>query len=313
MLNWNIAPNLSFDGEVSYERDRRGENIGTLLTLTYRFNRSSSVRADYDSRYDRARLSYQTFGGTGVGSYTVNADVERSDIGVGTSLNANYYGNRAELGLTHFGIFERDLGASTGQRTSLRFGTSLAMADGAVTVGRPVYDAFALVKAHSSIGDNEILVDATGDSASASTGVLGSALQPSLSSYSDRSLTVSAPEAPINLDLGAGSYRLMPPYRAGYLVKVGSEYNISAVGRLLDQAGQPVPLVSGTATELAHPDREPIAFFTNRDGRFGIIGLAPGEWRLQTVGTPGQTYLLRVPETQETVAAGELKPRAAGS
>ncbi len=137
--------------------------------------------------------------------------------------------------------------------------------------------------------------------------MLGSALQPALSSYSDRSLTVSAPEAPINLDLGAGSYRLMPPYRGGYLIVVGSDYNVSAVGRLLDAAGQPVALLSGTAIELAHPEREPIPFFTNRDGRFGIVGLAPGEWRLQTAGTPGETYRLQVPETQDTVAAGETQ------
>lgn len=311
MLSWNIAPNLSFNGEVSYERDRRGENLGTLLTLTYRFDRRSSVRADFDSRYDRARLSYQTFGGTGIGSYTMNADVERSDIGAGASVNANYYGNRAELGFTHFGLFERDLGASTGQRSSLRFGTALAMADGEVTIGRPVYDAFALVKAHRSIGGEAILVDANGDAAAASTGALGSALQPALSSYSDRSLTVSAPEAPINLDLGAGSFRLMPPYRGGYLLVVGSDYNVSVVGRLLDETGQPVALVSGTATELAHPEREPVPFFTNRDGRFGLVGLAPGAWRLQTVGANARTYEVRIPETRDTLATGDLTPAAA--
>lgn len=308
-VSWNIAPNLSFNGEVGYERDARGSRLGTLLTLTYRFDRRSSLRADFDSRFDRGRISYQTFGGAGIGSYTLNADLERSDLGFGTSVNANYYGNRAELGLSHFGIFERDLGASTGQRSSLRFGTALAVADGAVAIGRPVYDAFALVKAHPAIGDNAVLVDANGDSAAASTGILGSALQNSLSSYSDRSLTVSAPEAPINLDLGAGSFRLFPPYRAGYLLTVGSAYNVSAVGRLLDEQGQPAALVSGTAVELAHPDREPIAFFTNRAGRFGIVGLAPGDWRLET-STGGLIYEIRVPDTRETVAAGDLNPRS---
>jgi outer membrane usher protein len=307
-VNWNLAPNLSFTGDLTYERNGRGNDVGTLLTLTYRFDRRSSLRADFDSRYDRGRLSYQTFGGTGIGSYTLAADVEHSDIGAGASVNANYYGNRAELGFTHYGLFERDLGGSTGQRSSLRFGTAVAIADGEATIGRPIYDAFALVKAHRSIGDDAVLVDATGDSAAASTGALRSALQPSLNSYSERSLTVSAPDAPINLDLGPGSFRLLPPYRAGYLLTVGSDYNISAVGRLLDEAGRPLVLVSGTATELAHPEREPIAFFTNRDGRFGIVGLAPGVWRLETVGAAGKTYEVRFSETQETAAVGDLLP-----
>ncbi len=87
---WNISPPSSTStARSATSATARGDSVGTLLTLTYRFNRRSSVRADYDSRYDRGRLSYQTFGGTGVGSYTVNADVEHSDIGVGTSLNGN--------------------------------------------------------------------------------------------------------------------------------------------------------------------------------------------------------------------------------
>ena len=48
MLSWNLSPVLSFNGEVSYERDGRGDNVGTLLTLTYRFDRRSSLRADFD-------------------------------------------------------------------------------------------------------------------------------------------------------------------------------------------------------------------------------------------------------------------------
>src|SRR5690606_37944240 len=180
--------------------------------------------------------------------------------------------------------------------------------DGAASIGRPVYDAFAVVKAHRSIED-PILIDASGDSAAASTGRLGSALQSSLSSYSDRSLTISAPDAPINLDLGAGSFRLLPPYRGGYLLTVGSDYNIGAVGRLLDPQGQPVTLVSGTARELDQPEREPIAFFTNREGRFGVIGLAPGRWLLQTTGGAPLSYILEVPDTRDTLAAGDLPPR----
>lgn len=66
--------------------------------------------------------------------------------------------------------------------------------------------------------------------------------------------------------------------------------------------------MSGTATELAHPDREPVTFFTNRDGRFGIVGLAPGEWRLQTVGTNKQTYVLRIAEGADTASVGDLSP-----
>ncbi len=74
-----------------------------------------------------------------------------SNLAYYATVNAIYYANRAELGFSHYGAFERDLGRSTGQRTSLRFGTALAMADGVVSVGRPVQDGFAIVAAHPTL------------------------------------------------------------------------------------------------------------------------------------------------------------------
>ncbi len=310
-LGWNISPRLNFAGDFTYERDRRGERFGTFLSLTYRFDRGSSVRADFDSRQDRARLSYQTFGGAGMNAYSLSADIEHSDIGAGASINANYYANRAELGFSHFGLFERDLGRSTGQRSSLRFGTALAFADGALALGRPIHDAFALVKTHRSLEGTEVLVDPTGGSAAASTGVLGTALQPSLSSYSDRSLLVTAPDALLEADLGPGSFRLLPPYRAGYLLTVGSEYSVSAVGSLLSPTGEPMVLLSGLAYEVGKPEREPVSFFTNRVGRFGLIGLAPGRWRLDLPSVDAE-YLVVVPEGVHSISLGEIKPLSVG-
>src|SRR3546814_10593735 len=91
--------------------------------------------------YDRKRLTYQTYRGSGTGAYNFSADVEHSDLGVATTANGIYYSNRAELGFSHFGTFDRDLGGSTGQRSSLRFGTSLAVADGSFSIGRPIQDS----------------------------------------------------------------------------------------------------------------------------------------------------------------------------
>src|SRR3546814_5190838 len=75
------------------------------------------------------------------------------------------------------------------------------------------------------------MVDPTGQSYSASTGRLGPALKPNLSAYSERTVAITSPDAPIGVDLGRGSFRLFPPYRSGYRLQVGSEYFISAAGR----------------------------------------------------------------------------------
>ena len=306
---WRISPDLSFTGDLTYERDGRRGRFLAFLSLTYRLDRSSSLRSDFDSRNNRARLSYQTYHGTGTGAYNFSADIERSDIGVGANANGIYYTNRAELGLSHFSTFERDLGGSTGQRTSLRFGTALAMADGSFSIGRPIQDGFAIVRGHPSLHGADILVDANGSTSAANTGALGTALQPSLSSYSERNLQVTAPDAPLGADLGQGSYRLLPPYRGGYRLTVGSDYMVSVVGRLLGANGEPIALVAGSAVEAAHPEREPVPLFTNATGRFGATGLAPGRWRITLADADKTGFDLVIAQGVEgTVSVGELRP-----
>lgn len=281
---WRISPALNFTADVGYERAGRN---------------------------NRSRVSYQTYSGSGTGAYNLSADVERSDIGAGVSASGVYYANRAELGFSHFGTFDRDLGGSTGQRTSLRFGTALALADGAFSIGRPIQDAFAIVRAHPSLKGADIFVDENGDSYTARTGRLGTAIQPSLSSYSERNLLTTAPDAPLGLDLGEGSFRLLPPYRGGYKLTVGSNYMVSVVGRLIGVDGQPLSLIAGSATEAAHPDREPIPLFTNAAGRFGATGLAPGRWTIVMSDGDKTSFDLVIPAgATTTVPAGDLRPKA---
>ncbi|AQR75645.1 pilus assembly protein PapC [Sphingomonas sp. LM7] len=306
---WRISPDLSFTGDLSYERDGRGNRVAAFLSLTYRLDRASSLRSDYDSRYNRTRLTYQTYRGSGTGAYTLSADVERSDLGAGANASGVYYTNRAELGFSHFGTFERNLGGSTGQRTSLRFGTALAMADGSVSVGRPIQDGFAIVRAHPSLRGSDILIDANGTSSTTNTGTLGTAIQSSLSSYSERNLLVTAPDAPLGANLGEGSFRLLPPYRGGYRLTVGSDYMVSVVGRLLGANGEPIALVAGSAVEAAHPEREPVPLFTNSTGRFGATGLAPGRWRITLTDADKTSFDLVIPKGADaTIAVGELRP-----
>lgn len=306
---WRISSTASLTADARYERDNRGSRFGGLLSLTVRLGRYSSVRTDYDSRDNRARASFQTLKGQGVGSYNITADIERSDRGSGVNFNGNYFTNRAELGISHFGTFEPDFGGRTSERTSFRFGTSLAVADGAVSVGRPIFDSFAIVKPHKSLKGENIVVEPSQFGFTGNSGVLQAATHPSLSSYSDRTVTVDAPTAKAGTDLGQGSFRLFPPYRSGYRLEVGSAYSVTAIGRMLDADGEPVALITGTASEVARPERAPTTVFTNRDGRFGASGLAPGKWRLEMLDAKKSKFEFTIPEDAEgIVRLGEITP-----
>jgi outer membrane usher protein len=177
-------------------------------------------------------------------------------------------------------------------------------------VGRPIYDSFAIVKGHKSLKGAAIVVEPSPFGYTASTGKLGTATQPNISSYSERTMTVDAPTAKGGVDLGQGSFRLYPSYRSGYVLTVGSEYSITAMGRMLNEDGDPVSLVTGVATEQAHPEKQGASVFTNRDGKFGIAGLAPGKWTIVMADDRKSTFDITIEKTAEgAVRMGDIRAR----
>jgi len=305
---YRISSTATVTADARWERDNFGSRFGGLVSLVIRLGRYSTARADYDTRGNRVRTSFQTLYGQGVGSYNMTADVERSDAGSGINFTGNYYTNRAELGLSHFGTFQDTFGSVTSQRTSFRFGTSLAIADGAFSVGRPIYDSFAIVTPYKKLDGTNIVVSPSPFGYTANSGALRAGTEPSLSSYAERTIAVDAPNAKPGVDLGQGSFRLLPPYRSGYRLVVGSAYSVTAIGRLIDIDGEPVSLVSGTAVEIAHPERAPITVFTNREGRFGIGGLAPGKWRINMLDDKKSVFEITIPGNADgLVRVDELK------
>lgn len=306
---YRISPVANLVGDVRYERDGRGERVAAFMSLTVRFGRYTTGRADYDTQDNRARLSFQSVNGQGVGAYNVTADVDRSDISSGFNFNGNLIGNRAELGLTHFGTFLDTFGQRTSQRTSLRVGSSFAIADGAFSIGRPIFDSFAIVAPHKSLKGADVELEPSPFGHVANTGILGAATQPNLSSYVDRTITIDAPESASGTDLGQGSYKLFPSYRSGYKLVAGSDYSLTALGTMIDVDGEPVSLVTGNAYEIGKPDRPAVTVFTNRQGRFGITGLAPGKWRIEMLDAKRTVFEIEIPDNGENIVRlGEIAP-----
>lgn len=306
---WRASPRLQWSVEGVYEDRRNEEEYGVRLALIYRFSPFSSGTAEVDSRRDRARVGYQTSRGRGVHSWSAAANIDRSESATGVNASFNSVLNRVELGASHQTFFDSDGGEITDQRTSLRAGAALAFADGAFAVSRPIYDSFALVRAHPSLNGAVVYIDPRDEFFSARSGVLGGAVSPELSAYSPRVLTFDAPEAPPGYDLGTGSAQVLPPYRSGYLITVGSDYFVSAVGQLTTAGDQPLSLWVGQAIELAHPDHKPIRMFTNASGRFSVQGLRPGRWRIEASSSSPTVYYLDVPaDAQGLVRIGVLRP-----
>ncbi len=297
---YRVNDRISLTAETRYEKNSFRDEVSAFVSLNIRLGGFSSVRMQYDTRDNRARASFQTLQGQGVGSFNLSADVERSDFGSGFNFSGNYYSNFGEFGLAHLGDFAGDFGNSQSQRTTLRMATSFAFAGDGFAIGRPIYDSFAIVKPHEKLKGARILIDPTPGGHVAETEPFGTGIHPSLNSYSERTITVDAPEAEAGTDLGTGSFRVMPQYRSGYLLIVGSDYSMTAIGTLLDRDGAPVSLAAGTITELGKDEPITYEIFTNREGRFGVPGLAPGKWRLQMLDENRSSAVIEIPDEPDT-------------
>lgn len=308
-LGYQITDDISLDLDVDYVDEPGFEGVATLLSLNFRLGDRGSVRAEHDTRYERSRIDYRNYGGEDVGAWNVNANAELGDEVSSVSGDATYDSNRAELGVNLLANWIGPYDTFIGSRASLRAATSVAFADGAWAIGRPIHDTFAIFKPHKSLAGADVIVQPNPVSYEARSGVLGAALAHDLSAYTEQHLTIDVPEAEAGYDLGAGVYRLYPPYRSGYRLTVGSEYSLSVFGVLLDESGAPLPLIAGTATDLKAPEREAIVVFTNRQGRFAASGLREGRWRLDMSTDPPISYIVDIPsDAGSVVTLGNLKP-----
>lgn len=301
-VNYGLRLNsrVNFQVEGNYEDRALGKGFGARFSFTFRRSERSSVQGSYDSQTEQSRLGYQTSNGRGVGSWSADVDVTNANESNRVNGSYNRISNRAEWGVAQTASLDGGGGDVTDRRTSLRGGSAIVFADGAFGVSRPVFDSFAVVAPHSSLKDRTIVINPQADSFSSRSGWLGPAIANDLTSYSDRAVPYDVPDAPVGYDLGQGAFRVFPPYRAGYLVTVGSDYFITAIGRLLDSEGQPIPLLAGTAIEVGGQQRR-VELFTNRDGRFGASGLRPGTWRIELPTRPVSVYTIVIPEGSDGV------------
>ena len=191
--------------------------------------------------------------------------------------------------------------------------SSLVYAGGGWGAGRPVTNGFALVTPHKSLDGSPVVVG-DANATVAESDLLGPAVVPNLTAYRQTRLPYDAPGAPTGYDLGSANYDIDAPYKAGYALQVGSAYTVTAMGTLLDAAGEPIPLLEGTAREANNPKGRKVELFTNRAARFGAQGLAPGRWVIEMPTEPEPTrYVVDIPDGVKGLHnTGVLKPSSGG-
>ena len=308
--SFRLGRSVSFNAGVSYVKADTGRSgFGASLSLSMRLGPRGFVTASFDSRDKRGIVNYSNAGSQRIGSISTNLQAQYEDKSVGVSGSVDLVTNRADLGLSHSITYDMNGNAITGSRTSLRMATSIAFADGAFAVSRPIRDSFAIVTPHRTLQGQKILIDPTPEGNIAVSDFLGNPVASDLGSYSARTVRVDAPDVPAGYNFDSGSFLVRAPYRAGYKLVVGSDYTITALGVLVDSEGKPLPLAVGRAKSLDDPAAPEREIFTNSVGRFGAAGLKAGRWQVRINGDAGPSYLIVIPETASgLVQTGTLEP-----
>jgi len=271
-------------------------DFGVRIGISMSIGGGTRASGDFRSRTSSYRANLSNGADSTVGSFGYDLGVFGSDGQASVDAGATYVGNRfdARVNLTSDGSNFGGIGDR--QRARLQIGTSIAIADGAVGVGRPINDAFAVVYPHPSFGKSEVI---TGRSLSsneyhARSGVLGGAVQSDLTSYVEQDLQYDLASGRPGIDIGDGTVRVDPPFRGGYNVQIGNDYFVSALGFLF-VGEEPVRLATGVVRDPNDENFVPVNFFTNSAGRFSVIGLAPGNRYEVVLNDINRSFTIEVP------------------
>lgn len=284
-LNWRAR------GQYVGRRGRKDDQRA-VLSVSIPLGRNTRLRARAGSEGD-ARLEFQRYGGFAVGESQIYGQLNRDSDGYfGGSARVRHIANRAEFELDHQSR-ETPTGFFSRSEATVAFGVGYA--DGAIQFGRPFDAGFIVVDRHRNIADKKATLAEGGLGIAAHSDVFGAPFVPLRSGYARYGYTVDVDDLEPDYDLGLDQIEVVPPFRAGYRIEIGSDILTTVMARLLGPDGEPVRLSTGRVFRLS--DGEQVArFFTNRTGRLVVENLAPGEYRVVADELDGVAATITVKE-----------------
>ncbi|AFZ46725.1 fimbrial biogenesis outer membrane usher protein [Cyanobacterium stanieri PCC 7202] len=295
-LNTRLSSNMSLNLTLSHRRQQSGEDDTQLRVNLLQSGRNQSISA-------RNTLTTEGEGTTEVRWNRRNPNTFNS-INSNLTLNLNpqprSFGSRLGLDYRNFvgSLNFAHTYDQSQQRSNLNFDTAFVFADGRFGWTRPVTDSFVIIARNDNFANQSILVNPSTRGHIAEAGIFGPAVVPTLSSYSLSNIRIDAPDLPLGFDLGESAFTLFPSYKSGTAIVVGTDATVFIRGTLLDGEGNPISLQAGEVVSLSDPNFEPLTLFTNQVGRFALMGLTPGSYRINLFTSPPLS-------TEFTIPAGE--------
>ncbi|XGW00300.1 MAG: fimbria/pilus outer membrane usher protein [Leptolyngbya sp. BL-A-14] len=275
-VNLTLSQTLNVTGQ---DETRAFVNLSWLLP-----GQRQSLQASTDVRNTQRPVSNLTW------NYSSPQTVEGINASVGFSSDGDTYGFKGDLAYTGYranvelvqdGLFARTQNGESVNATRLTFGTAIVFAGGRFGWSRPVMGSFAIVTRNPALKGRTVGITPGSGNYVARADALGPAVVLNLQPYRVSTLQLEAPELPLGYDLGRDRYYLLPTYKSGTLIQVGSDPTVFVRGTLLNPNGQPIALQAGEVRSLSNAAWPSVNLFTNRVGRFALSGLQPGRYELR--------------------------------
>ncbi len=285
-------------GRISVEKQRRSgdKDYRVFLSMTWTPSKKyRSITATHDTLNDTTRIRWEQVSPEKVGGVNLSLGAVKTPNEHSLSGRINHLGYLSETSLASNIVSTENQSAEGHQVTSLTFGTALVYAQGATSITRPVADSFAIVVPHSNLDTMQIGVNQSGDRYAASSSRISAAVIPDLTSYLAHGVNIDVPNLPLGYDLGDESFVLLPAYKSGTVVHIGTDATVLLGGILERSDGTPISLQAGELFNPDNPDWEPKILFTNRSGIFRIEGLSPGQYKLRMFNNQDRLTKIEIP------------------
>ncbi|MDZ8186431.1 MAG: fimbria/pilus outer membrane usher protein [Nostoc sp. ChiSLP02] len=289
-INFNISQSLNSTGQ---DEQRVYVSFSWLRTQQQQSTRTNTEIANsgIDNQMSWNYNSREAIGGI---ISSINASKKSNTYqGNGQLSYTNY---RGKIDIFH-ALSTLDDGSSS-NKTKLTFGTALVFADGYFGWSRPVENSFALVVAHHNLERQTIGINPAINGYTARIDRLGPAIIPNLQPYNVSNIKIDSSNLPLGYDLGQEYYAVLPSYKSGTLIRVGTDATVFLRGKLLLVNGKAVALQSGKVISLSDHNWQTLTLFTNKAGKFALPGLKPGRYEIRLLGDLQQVVQFEIPANQ---------------
>jgi outer membrane usher protein len=215
-----------------------------------------------------------------------------------------YKGSLAVSSVSYNGSqIKNNTGTTSENKIKLHLQSSLVFADGAFAVSPPVASNFVIVKGREGLTDIPMIIDPYGSGKSrAKSSSISPAVHPHIQSYKLQDFTVEPIDPPIGATPQKMTFSVLGTYKGGFLLEVGKERTLFAIGRLVDNQQAPLANIPIEIRRLGHLNEKPVSTFTSRSGRFQMPEIKSGQYEIRPMSdAQWGSVIVDIPETEKDI------------